>query len=155
MMIQENLKPCPSCGRTFNPKAFKIHSKMTSFYLIRINALAIYIGLIGLCTVNWDVFIAKYNLSHADRSFVHLDFLLDLSDKALPYLVLSPEEVLEIENKQLQAIPFADRGYFDSTQYVERIDQRIARFQNVQGSKHWLSKVWAEQKALQMLENQD
>ncbi len=64
----------------------KITWKKTSYYLLRVNAWAAVILFVVGTTVNWDVFIAKYNISHSDKIPLDLPFLLTLSDRTLPVL---------------------------------------------------------------------
>ena len=129
----------------------KIKDVKSTYYIIRINALAAYIGLVALCSVNWDVFIAKYNFSHYKTAFIHLPFMAELSDKALPYLKLDAEQIEEIELKQVEKIPFANRGYFEEIGYKQRIEKRIEKFTSMYENKHWLELRWAETKAYELL----
>ena len=107
---------------------YKIIAKKSSFYLMRVNAMACYIGLVALCFFNWDAIIARYNLAHSDRSFVHLEFLMDLSDKALPYLQLDSLQLQELEERQLAVIPFAEEGYAELIDFEEEIEYRSKNF---------------------------
>ncbi|MFY0643610.1 MAG: DUF4173 domain-containing protein [Bacteroidia bacterium] len=120
---------------------FKISQKKSSFYLIRVNAIVAYVGLVSLCFFNWDGIIAKYNIAHHDRSFVHVEFLLKLSDKALPHLKLDSAQIQAIEEKQQEAIPFAERGYFNEHNYEHTIDRRITLFKHEFESNSWLDRT--------------
>ena len=131
--------------------AIKIAKLKSTFYVIRNNALVAYLTLIALCLINWDVIIAKYNYAHYKTAFIHLPYMSSLSDKALPYLELTDEEIAEIEAKQVERIPFARRGYFEEVQYKEKISKRIRRFKQEQKDNHWLESVWAEEKAFNLL----
>jgi hypothetical protein len=130
---------------------FKIRNLKSTYYIIRVNAIAAYIGLVVLSAFNWDVIIAKYNFSHYKSAFIHLPFMSDLSDKALPYLQLTDEQIKEIEDHQVEKIPFASRGYFDEIGYKEKINERISKFTTAYQEKHWLEKRYAESKAFDML----
>ena len=76
----------------------------------------------------------------------------NLSDKVLPYLQLTDEQVLTIEAKQVEEIPFAKRGYFKDVDYQNKIATRIRKFKKKQKDRHWLESVCAEDKAYQTLE---
>jgi hypothetical protein len=78
-----------------------------------------------------------------------------LSDKTLPYLSLTDDQIAEIENKQVEHIPFARRGYFKDVDYKNKIEVRIRKFKEDVGSRHWLESVWAEDKAYQKLKSQE
>ena len=129
----------------------KIHQTKTTYFIVRVNAIAAYIAIVLTCAVNWDSYIAKYNFSHYKTAFIHLPFMSELSDKALPYLQLTDEQIEEIESKQTEKIPFARRGYFKEVDYKNKIDARIRSFTHNYSNQHWLETVWAEQKAYQQL----
>ncbi len=131
---------------------YKIAKTKSIYYVVRVNVLAVYIILLTICTVNWDSLIAKYNFSNYKSSFIHLPFMSNLSDKTLPYLKLTEEQMLTIEGKQVEEIPFARRGYFKDVDYQNKIAARIRKFKKKQKERHWLESVWAEDKAYQILE---
>ncbi len=131
----------------------KIKDKRTTYFITRVNSLAAYVTLICICLFNWDVIIAKYNFKNYQTAFVHLPFMSNLSDKALPYLLITDDEVAEIEEKQLQHIPFARKGYFKEVDYQNKIALRVENFKNNCSERHWLEQVWAEKKAYKMLED--
>jgi hypothetical protein len=129
----------------------KIYKLKSTYYIIRVNSLAAYTALVALCAVNWDVYIAKYNFSHYKTAFVHLPFMADLSDKALPYLQVTDEQIAEIESKQVEKNPFAKRGYFEEIGYKQKMEDRIISFKTSYKKKHWLERRWAESKAYDLL----
>ena len=45
----------------------------------------------------------------------------NLSDKILPYLKLTEEQMIAIEGGQVKEIPFAKRGYFKDVDYQNKI----------------------------------
>ncbi len=129
----------------------KINKVKSTFYVSKVNSLAAYLTLVLICSVNWDVVIAKYNLENYNHSFVHLPYMAELSDKALPYLVLSDKQIEEIESKQVENIPFVKRGYFDEVGYKDRIERRINQFKSSYADRHWLERTWAEDQAYKKL----
>jgi hypothetical protein len=84
----------------------KVREKKSAFFLFRTNMLAIFIVLVLSSLPNWDRIIARYNFAHADRSFLHLDYLSSLSDKVLPDLEKPLEDLQEIDRIQKQKFPF-------------------------------------------------
>ncbi len=66
---------------------FKILEKKSSFYLVRINCWAVSILFLLLSCVDWDPVMAQYNISHIPKEKLDKQFLLWLSDHALPVLV--------------------------------------------------------------------
>jgi hypothetical protein len=132
----------------------KISHQRSTYFVTRVNALAVYLGLVLVSLFNWDVIIAKYNFSKADSAFIHLPFMARLSNKALPYLQLTEDEINTIEKKQEDAVPFYNKGYFFRTDFREKIKRRTATFLTEQEKKHWLEQIYAEKKAYKLLKNQ-
>jgi hypothetical protein len=131
--------------------ARKISDKRSIYYLVRVNALAAYITLVATCLVNWDSMIAQYNFSHYKTAFIHLPFMSSLSDKTLPYLSITDDQIAEIESKQVEQIPFAREGYFRDVEYKNTIEVRIRKFKKRTADRHWLESVWAEDRAYEQL----
>ncbi len=129
----------------------KIYRFKSVHFVVRTNALAAYITLVVISAFNWDSIIAEYNFSHYKTAFIHLPFMSQLSDKALPYLKISDSQIEEIESKQVEKIPFAKRGYFKDVEYQLKIEKRITRFKKEKANEHWLEFVWAERKVLEKL----
>ena len=76
-----------------------IHRKKLSF-MGHIQGWAFYGVMVGCCFVNWDVFIARYNINHADSAFLHLDYLAQMSSNALPVLDITEKELTKIKDSQ-------------------------------------------------------
>ncbi|MDH3244937.1 MAG: DUF4173 domain-containing protein [Saprospiraceae bacterium] len=105
----------------------KVRDVKTSYYLFRSNAFAIYMVLILSSLLNWDNVIARYNFSHADRSFLHLDYLSTLSDKTLPYLDHSLQELMALDEIQKEKFPFEDK-FMTVQEYHDIINKRKEHF---------------------------
>lgn len=134
----------------------KVSNKKTRFYLIKSNAYALFVVLI-LCSIpNWDVIIAKYNFRNYENSFVHLDFLSNLSDKALPYIDKTPEELSNIQVYQEDKFEFKKSRsdwYMTPELYHEKIQRRKAEFIYDWEHKSILSWNLPEYLAYQKLKN--
>ncbi|UPT66719.1 MAG: DUF4173 domain-containing protein [Sphingobacteriales bacterium JAD_PAG50586_3] len=136
----------------------KVKDKRSSFYLFRTNAYAILVVLVVTSLFNWDVIIAKYNFAHADRSYLHLDFMSALSDKALPYLDKPLAEVEKIKLAQRDDFEFDSgssfsRGYnyMTADEYCYSIESRKAQFITEWERKSIWEWNWPEYKAYQQL----
>jgi hypothetical protein len=131
----------------------KIEFKKSSWYLFRVNSLAIYVILVSMTLFNWDVIIAKYNFSHYKTSFVHLDFLSGLSDKALPYLDVPKENLKEISAEQLDRFSssFSRNRYMTPEEYYKHIQWRKKRFLREWPERSWLSWNLADWRAYNIL----
>jgi hypothetical protein len=105
----------------------KIHRRKHTFYLLRTNALAIYITLVAASLVNWDSIIARYNFEHAGTAFLHLDFMATLSDKTLPHLDKTLPELMAMHTLQKEKFPF-EQKYMTPEAYHHAIQTRKTRF---------------------------
>jgi hypothetical protein len=130
----------------------KVKERKSAFYLFKTNALSLYIVLMISSFINWDSLIARYNFNHADKAFVHLDFLSTLSDKALPYLDKTIPELNKIN--QIQESDFSFREKFMSPEtYHDTINNRKKDFLLSWRSKSILSWNLPEYLAYEKLKN--
>jgi hypothetical protein len=113
----------------------KVRNRKTSFYLFRVNAFALYIVLIISSIINWDTLIARYNFSHAGQSYLHFDFVAELSDKALPYIDKPLEELLKIDSIQNKKFPNETGLYMNPNTYF-----KVIQWQKDQFKKEWEAK---------------
>lgn len=132
----------------------KVKNTRSAYFLFRKNTLAAYLLLVLTSLVNWDVVIAKYNFSHYQKSFLHLNFMADLSDKALPYLDIPVEKLSQIDSTQQKKFDFADRYYYMTpAEYTERIQNRKDDFYKKWEAKDFFEWNYAEYKAYRELRN--
>lgn len=69
----------------------KVAKQKTFFYLMKVNGQIWYILLLVFGLINWDVYIASYNINHRDSIALDLDHLMEMSDKTLPLLIKNKE----------------------------------------------------------------
>ena len=126
----------------------KVKHVKTIGYLWRVNLFGIFILLNSLTFFNWDVLIAKYNITNYKRSYVHFIYLSQLSDSALFALKLSPEQIDHISGLQKSKFTFSgsenSRLNISSDEFQNRISKRIERFTKRWENQHWLSWNYAE-----------
>jgi hypothetical protein len=115
-------------------------SNRSAFYLVRTNSLFLYMLLISTSFFSWDQLIPSYNLAHADRSFVDLTFFEKLSNKSLPYIDLSHEELDSLNALQRSHLLFVDSAYHEIIQYEGTIDAKKRQFNEEYTDRHW--KEW-------------
>lgn len=137
----------------------KVSKQKTFFYLLKVNSYVVIVLLSLTSLVNWDVLIARYNFANAHKSYLHLNFMAQLSNTALPYIDKPLDEVNKIKQNQDEA--FYDfeyessRGYsslyLTPEQYVERVKFNKERFKENWQAKNWLEWNWAEYNAYQNL----
>ena len=130
----------------------KVKTKKSVYYLFRKNSLAAFVILVFMSLINWDIIIARYNISHAKTAFIHFNFLADLSNEALPYLQLNEEELIEIDTIQESEFPFRSQ-YMNSSDFRKRIKERTADFIYSYEQKTFLEKNWKEMEAYKKLKH--
>jgi hypothetical protein len=131
---------------------YKISQRKSFHYVLRTNAISIFSILIIMTLFNWDVIIAKYNFKHADTSFVHLDFMIQLSNAALPHLSKDKQTLVKIEEGNTR-FP-SDVEYLTANRYIEHIHDRKLLFKKEFNDLHWLSWNLADQRAYDRLFSQ-
>lgn len=129
----------------------KINHQYSVSYLLRKNVLAIFIITNSLALFNWDIIIAKYNISNYKKSYIEFSFLSTLSYSALPYLDLDREQLNEIyelhSDKFNFSVPGSNSLYITKDDYLERIAFKKSRFMEKWRNKNWLSWNYAEYSA--------
>ena len=129
---------------------YKIRHRLTSFYLFKVNSLAVYIVLVIMTVFNWDIIIARYNFRNYEKSFVHLDFLSRLSDNALPYTVKTMDELSAIDKTQKTIFQFGEK-YMSPVAYHAKMQTRELEFISKWESKKMLEWSLAGQRAYKKL----
>jgi len=128
----------------------KIKKHKSIFWLIKQNSLALFL-IFGLSALpNWDGIIARYNLSHYQKSFVHFDFLAQLSGKSLPILDMKKAELAAIEQAQLNLF-FLEADYMKADEFHKRIQERKPKFINQVENRSFLSWNYADYRAVKKL----
>lgn len=126
----------------------KVKTIKSSSYLWRVNLLSVFILLNSLTFFNWDVIIAKFNISNYKKSFVHFTYLSHLSNNALFALQLTPQQLEQISTVQKDKYTFSSfknsHLNLSSEEYYEQIEFRKFKFKNQWENSHWLSWNYAE-----------
>lgn len=110
----------------------KIAQKKSIFYLFSINAWSIYLTLILVSCLNWDLLITRFNIFHAQNEQVDLYFLFNLSDKNT-YILEENKDYIFSERQPY----YVDQEYFD-----QRIKARCIRLTNRWEDHSWKSWNW-------------
>lgn len=132
----------------------KIHHQRSAFWILHVNSMAIIAILFIASLFPWDRYIANYNIAHADRSFLHLDFMVGMPDKTLPILDIKAKRLQEIAAFQSGKYPFRF-PYMTSGEYYSRIAMRKQAFIQRWEAQHWLSWNLAEARAYHRLKHQE
>lgn len=131
----------------------KVRSQKSTFFLLKWNALSMYLILLISSAINWDAMIARHNFSNYDHAFVHLNYLSTLPDRTLPYLDHSMDELLMIHEQQTKQFPFMGR-YLTPEQYYQIIQDRKDSFIYRYEHQNWLAWNLPDYLAYQKLKNQ-
>lgn len=131
----------------------KILNKKSSFYLWRVNGLALVFVLALTTCVNWDLHIAKYNFKHHDRALLDLRFMAKLNNSALPYTIKNPAEMEQINKVQEAAMPFdIHQDYlWDIYIYQTEVFAKRERFLQRYSHMNWLEWNLADYQTYQKL----
>lgn len=132
----------------------KINKRQSSYHLIRKNTAFAYWLLVISSLLNWDSIIANYNFNHYQTSFLHLEYLTTLSDKTLPILNKSEEELKRIEQVQKEKFPF-DGKAMDVFDYRSKIESKKILFKSNWENKNWLSWNYAEYRACKEIQRKN
>lgn len=116
----------------------KIRDAKSAFYLFRVNGWAVYAMMLSLCLINWDPFIARYNLTQDYPGRIDTEFLLSLSDKALPVLM-----------KHRELFTHSPDGY----EQQPALAKKIEHFRTQYESYGWLSWNQADARAYHYLQS--
>jgi hypothetical protein len=115
----------------------KIAQQRTLFYLFKINGNIWFVLLLAFSTINWDVFISKYNLTQNENVSIDADYLLSLSAKTLPILDKNRLRLHYSEAKDAYEGEIAKPQTAEF--YQKQLDQRIGFFKERYEKASWLS----------------
>lgn len=128
----------------------KVQQRKSALYLMKRNGYALIIVLMLSSIVNWDKWIVRYNFNHSNSAFIHFDFLSSMSDKVLPELDKTLDELKIIEAKQKELFQFTN-SYMKADEYFETIQKRKERFISNYSTRKLLSWNYADYKTYQKL----
>ena len=117
----------------------KITKLKSSFYLIKVNTINLFTAFVLLSTVNWDVLIAKHNLSNLNNRKVDVTFLLTLSNNTLP-LIHQNIDILNTKGVR-----------YNGQDHHNVFDEKVRKFKEEQNKLTWLSMNLSSKNALEYL----
>jgi hypothetical protein len=130
----------------------KVWKAKSFFYLVRVNSWIAYIVLSGICLVNWDMFIAKYNINFKNGSEVDTDFYLTLSPKAYPVIWDNLDKIEEQINAHSPGVG-VPLEYPGTDAFISRLDGLGYRFMASHSDESWRSYNMADENALEYLKS--
>lgn len=132
----------------------KIEQKKSAKWLLKINSVACVLLLSILSLVNWDMVIARYNLNHANRSEIDIDFYLKLGPAVYPLLY----ENLGVIEKQIIAHHVKPTRWCNIKtiqEFRSRLDNHASRFTENYPQYTWPSYNTADATAYNWLTTQE
>ncbi|MBW6489843.1 MAG: DUF4173 domain-containing protein [Lentimicrobium sp.] len=129
----------------------KLTKRKSVQYLLVRNSLYAYAIILLLSLFNWDMIMARYNVRHSDKAFFHTNFMMELNSSTLSVLLLSPEELSQINTLTRQSYPDRDL-YYTTSQFDERIRQRSRNFLYGYPLLGWQGKNFAEMRTYKALQ---
>lgn len=118
----------------------KVRERRTHHFLARWNMLALFLVAVVMSAFDWDSIIARYNMAHREKTFVELDFLATLDDKALPYLTRSRLELENLDSYNAQFLGeerYTRALYMDPNWYARIIRMRTQEFLRDYPERSW------------------
>lgn len=129
----------------------KIRFTKSAYYLMRVNAWYVVALLVAGSFVQWDPFIAEYNIVHRKRTPLDLPYLLTMSHQVLPVLHQHLPELRDREKELNAAGIWLERGNASIDQIL---NGRISLFKEEQRQYSWLSWNYADAQALAYFNHQ-
>ncbi|RTQ50229.1 DUF4173 domain-containing protein [Hymenobacter gummosus] len=125
----------------------KIWQRRSAFSLVRLNSVAAYLVLLALAAGNWEIWIARFNLT-SDFKQVDYGFLLDMPGRVLPELV----RYRAVLGQMKQITRDDDSGYYSEVIDAETarrlLDGRVQSWQQQQREQaSWQDWTYADQSA--------
>jgi hypothetical protein len=130
----------------------KVNRKKSIHYLVRVNAMAVYLLLLTSSFVNWDVLITRYNFAHAEEGYIHLNFLVKMNDASLPDLKHDVAYLQAVTQKQ-EATYGRDKNALSPEEFANRIDGRSDWFVEQYTERDWLEWNYADWRAYKNLQS--
>ena len=110
----------------------KIHSRKTTYYLLKVNSWAAMVVLLLMSSYSWDLAIAEFNLSNPNKNNIDIEYMLLLSDDTLPVL----DKHHDALNRYFYKYRFLDS---DEENGLEEYHKKVRRFLDEQNNYSWLS----------------
>jgi len=127
----------------------KIRDTRSNFYLVRKNAVVWLLVFAASAGFNWDRIIARYNFSREEGAFVHLNFLVSLSDSSLPLLDQPTDKVVSMDKRQGNWLGHfsSDRHFYRKYRDMYMTPEKygmLIEFRKKVFKKRWEQKSWLE-----------
>ncbi|MEL7340178.1 MAG: DUF4173 domain-containing protein, partial [Bacteroidota bacterium] len=120
----------------------KIRNQRSAYYLFRVNGWAVYGTIVLLCLFNWDMIIARHNLTQEYPGDLDTEFLLTLSDKTLPVLLEHHDQAFAKLQGQVGQSMRSETAQTLLDEYEAGITNKIRAFREAADTQKWPSWTW-------------
>lgn len=123
----------------------KIRQRKTAYYPFMINGWAFLLMMTGMSLVNWDLVIARYNLSFGHNGNVDAAFYLELSPSVYPVI----QDNRELIRGQIRHHKKFEKQWQSITveAFDQQFDEKLLKFREKHGRYTWLSWSYAYDRA--------
>ncbi len=119
----------------------KIKDKKTVYFLLKYNAWCVFIMMIFVASINWDVLIANYNLNVANKKGIDREFLYSLSDKSLYITVYNNNKIMndidKLNWKNFSTSAEKNRKKVIKTIWNKKLTEKIDNFMQDYKNRTW------------------
>lgn len=133
----------------------KIRHKHSSSWLLKTNAIAIYIIFCVICLFNWDNFISSTNFKRADKAYLHRDFLLSMSNSTLPILWENKDKLNVPMHAESELLIFIYKEFdtvYEDDNYITLLERKTLLFKQEMDNRSWKEWNLADHLAYRRLE---
>lgn len=121
----------------------KVRERKSLFYLLRVNTWAAFAVLIGLTAADWDSFIVRVNLRHANPGEIDIDNYLAMSNKVLPLLYANLDLVeQQMARHRSNRVRWVD--HLEPEAFRDALDAKRDHFLERHRRQKWQEWNWAD-----------
>jgi hypothetical protein len=122
----------------------KIRNQKTSYYLLKTNIMALYIGFIVFAVPDWDTIITTYNIAYCDNSKLDISFLINMDGKVYP--------ILEKNKNLFENKTFFSDDFFAKAEKADSVyETKKNEYLKVEKTNSWLSWNYSDWKSTEYL----
>lgn len=133
----------------------KVRHQRSHHFLVRCNMVSLYTIVLLMSLFDWDTLIARYNMAQRGKAFVELDYLASLSEKTLPYLIVSTLQLeqLDAHNARILGGPkrYTRQLYMTPTTFAKYVHDRSEAFLAEYPERSWKEWNAADARAYELL----
>ncbi|MEM8909823.1 MAG: DUF4173 domain-containing protein, partial [Bacteroidota bacterium] len=114
----------------------KVNQKRSLYFVLHQNAWALYCLLLTASSINWDLYITRYNLTAPTTEEVDLRFLMN-----------------EVSDKNIFLLHAVEDQFQENDFFTKRLIEKKEQFLRRQASQTWRSWNWPDARNLRLLQD--